>query len=48
MKLIKYLYRVLIIKDISQMICVNTLAYFHKKCKKCDKSKNNNNDNKDQ
>ena len=30
------------------MICVNTLAYFHKKCKKCDKSKNNNNNNKDQ
>ena len=46
MKLIKYLYRVLMIKDVLDH-GVNTLAYFHKDCKKCDKSKNNNHDNND-
>ena len=45
MKLIKYLYRALMIKDMLDD-GVNTLAYFHKDCnKKCDKNKNNNNDN---
>ena len=44
MKLIKYLYHVLTIKDNG----VNTIAYFHKDWnKKCDKI-NDNKDNKDQ
>ena len=47
MKLIKYLYHVLMIKDVLDD-GVNTLAYFHKDCnKKCDKI-NDNKDNKDQ
>ena len=41
MKLIKYLYHVLMIKDLCQIL--HTLAYFHKDCnKKCDKNKNEN------
>ena len=44
MKLIKYLYRVLMIKDVLDD-GVNTLAYFHKHCKKGDKSKKNHNNN---
>ena len=46
MKLMKYLYHALMIKDMLDD-GVNTLAYFHKDCNKCDKNKNNN-DNKDQ
>ena len=40
MKLIKYLYRALVIRYVLDD-AVNTLAYFHKGCnKKCDKNKN--------
>ena len=40
MKLIKYLYHVLMIKDMLDD-SVNTLAFFHKNCnKKSDKNKN--------
>ena len=46
MKLIKYLYRALMIKDMLDD-GVNTLAYFHKDCNKWDKSKNNNNNDND-
>ena len=46
MKLIKYLYRALMIKDVLDD-GVNTLAYFHKDCKKCD-TINDNKDNNDQ
>ena len=46
MKLIKYLYHTLMIKDMLDD-GVNTLAYFHKDCNKCDKI-NDNEDNKDQ
>ena len=46
MKLIKYLYRALMIKDMLDD-GVNTLAYFHKDCNKCDKISDNK-DNKDQ
>ena len=48
MKLIKYVYHALIIKDVLDD-GVNTLAYFRKDCNKiCDKNNNSNNNNKDQ
>ena len=43
MKLIKYLYHALMIKDMLDDD-VNALAYFHKDCNKCDKINDKNKD----